>query len=407
MRTHHLTSWVLLAGPALTTAGCGPTHLLPTRQIYQFSKPTYLQALHVRANGDMLLGTVFPNASLYYLSAPPINDPDTPPTVTTLATFAGIPSPDGTTINAITGIAETESGVFALTGGVQQTHHQPQQPQQPTPPPDPPPEPFRRVETQTPPPPPHPSLRPPLLPAHPTILLIADTSLGQILRVDTRAQTWEVILSDADAGKGSVRYPPWASLQFGVNGLTVRYAPSAAGDGEGEVGEDWGEYGEGEGGLWLYWSNSFLATVYRLWITADGYPVGGGSGKTRRPLAEKVASVRALFVDGLVSGPAPGSYSSDSSERRGKREVLWAATNVDNTVRAISDRGEVTTVAGAPDEMTVAGAVAPRFGRRPGDEHTLYVATSGGLVLPVNGTELEGGKVVGIDTRGLFKCWEE
>ncbi|KAH6617783.1 hypothetical protein B0J18DRAFT_492754 [Chaetomium sp. MPI-SDFR-AT-0129] len=316
MRTHHLTSWLLLAGPALTTAGCGPTHLLPTRQIYQFSKPTYLQAFHVRANGDMLLGTVFPNASLYYLTAPPINDngTDNHPKVTTLATFAGIPSPDGTTINAIHRHRRDRTGCLCL---------------------------YRRGAAE--------------------FGIAADTSLGQILRVDTRARTWEVILSDADTGHGSMHYPPWASLQFGVNGLAVR-----------DIARDQG------GELWLYWSNSFLATVYRVRITADGYPVGGGSGKTRR--AEK---------------------------GKRKREVLWAATNVDNTVRAISDRGEVTTVAGAPDEMTVAGAVAPRFGRRLGDEHMLYVATSGGLVLPVNGTELEGGKVVGIDTRGLFECWEE
>ena len=43
-----------------------------------------------------------------------------------------------------------------------------------------------------------------------------------------------------------MHYPPWASLQFGVNGLTIH-----------------GEY--------LYWTNSFVATIYRVRITEDGY----------------------------------------------------------------------------------------------------------------------------------------
>jgi len=87
-----------------------------------------------------------------------------------------------------------------------------------------------------------------------------------------------------------------------------------------------------------------------------------------------------IFVDNMVFGP-------------GHDDTLWAGTNADNGLIAVAPSGAVlTTVAGAPDEMTMAGAVTPRFGRLPGDEDNLHVCTSGAIVLPVNGTEFEGGK---------------
>jgi hypothetical protein len=51
-------------------------------------------------------------------------------------------------------------------------------------------------------------------------------------------------------------------------------------------------------------------------------------------------------------------------------------------------------------EMSVAGCTAAAFGRSKKDGKTLYVTTSGGQAVPVNGTVTEGGKVVAIDTSG-------
>ncbi|KAK3904370.1 hypothetical protein C8A05DRAFT_13766 [Staphylotrichum tortipilum] len=330
---------------------CGPSYPLPLRMVYQFSKPTYLQCLYVRSNGDMLMGTVFPNASIYYLTGATTPTPH----VSVIHTFAGIPSTD--VINGVTGIVETEPNLFTFTGGIQQSLGlqvngtwgvwQLDMRTNSTS--------LREIQHI-----PNSGLLSAIvaLPQNPTVVLVADTSLGQILRVDTHAPAkWEVVLADW----ATMHYPPWASLQFGVNGLTIR-----------------GEY--------LYWTNSFVATIYRVRITEDGYAAPGA-----RP--EEVTWVRSLFVDGLVFGP----------EGNGD-QTLWAATNADNRVLAISGEGKVTTVAGAPDEMTAAGVVAPRFGRLAGDEHTLYVASSGGIVLPVNGTEFEGGKVVAIDTRPWAAC---
>lgn len=52
--------------------------------------------------------------------------------------------------------------------------------------------------------------------------------------------------------------------------------------------------------------------------------------------------------------------------------------------------------------MTLAGSVAPAFGTLPRDTDTLYVATSGGMVFPINGTIVEGGKIVAVDTKGFL-----
>jgi hypothetical protein len=71
--------------------------------VYQFAKSTYLQCLYVRANGDILIGTIFPNASIYYITGTTTEIPR----VTRIYTFIGIP---GTT-----GIVETEPDMFTFS----------------------------------------------------------------------------------------------------------------------------------------------------------------------------------------------------------------------------------------------------------------------------------------------------
>lgn len=55
-------------------------------------------------------------------------------------------------------------------------------------------------------------------------------------------------------------------------------------------------------------------------------------------------------------------------------------------------------VAGAVDQLTIAGGTSCQFGRTESNRNVLYVATCGGLAAPVNGTEVEEGKIVAIDT---------
>jgi hypothetical protein len=59
---------------------------------------------------------------------------------------------------------------------------------------------------------------------------------------------------------------------------------------------------------------------------------------------------------------------------------------------------KVVTVDGFQYQLTVAGDTACHFGRRQTDRKTLYVVTDGGLADPVNGTVVEGGKAIALDT---------
>lgn len=49
----------------------------------------------------------------------------------------------------------------------------------------------------------------------------------------------------------------------------------------------------------------------------------------------------------------------------------------------------------------IAEPISAQFGRRLLDAKTLYVTTAGGLATPINGTEVVGGQLVAVDTRGL------
>lgn len=83
--------------------------------------------------------------------------------------------------------------------------------------------------------------------------------------------------------------------------------------------------------------------------------------------------------------------------------VLWAASNDGNTVVAVSPGGrKVEAVAGAKNQLTIAGGTATVFGRTRRDGKVLYVCTAGGLDASVNGTLTESGKVVAVDTEGYW-----
>jgi hypothetical protein len=60
--------------------------------------------------------------------------------------------------------------------------------------------------------------------------------------------------------------------------------------------------------------------------------------------------------------------------------------------------GGVIIAGGSIDKLTLAGGTACQFGRTSSDADVLYFVTSGGMAAPVNGAEVEGGKVVAIDT---------
>lgn len=84
-------------------------------------------------------------------------------------------------------------------------------------------------------------------------------------------------------------------------------------------------------------------------------------------------------------------------EMLGLRQILF------NTIAVAKAAGGVVTVAGKIDRLEIAGVTACQFDRKSGNEHMLYLVTTGGLGGPVNGSEVEGGKVSVIDT-SLFNA---
>ncbi|CAM1500955.1 Fc.00g101170.m01.CDS01 [Cosmosporella sp. VM-42] len=132
---------------------------------------------------------------------------------------------------------------------------------------------------------------------------------------------------------------------------------------------------------YLYFTNSFLVSLFRIPITASGYPVEGAKAELVADLSKKASLLDDFDFD------AEGN--------------VYAATNFDNSVVYINvETGESKTVAGKKDKLTIAGSTAVAFGRGKHDKKTLYVSTSGALGAPVNGDKTEGSKVVAIDTRG-------
>lgn len=192
------------------------------------------------------------------------------------------------------------------------------------------------------------------LPHRPEVLLIADSQFGLLFRLDTQTGVSEVVLDEPELKPYPERMNK--TIGFGINGVKVR-------DG------------------YLYFSNSNLITIFRIPITSSGYIRANA-----RIEKFAVLGTVTIFVDDFT-------FADDGT--------LWAASNDGNTIARVSRDGkEVKEVAGSRNELTIAGGTAAAFGRGMDDRKVLYVCTAGGLDKPINGTVVEAGKVVGVDTEG-------
>lgn len=183
-----------------------------------------------------------------------------------------------------------------------------------------------------------------LSPAENTIL-IADSGLGVIWRVNVKSGAYSIAISDPLTAP-----VPTAALAIGVNGVKIR-------DGN------------------LYFTNTNQGLTAYVPISTDGTTTGK--------------------VEVLATGIAPDDFDLDCEGR------AWIAQNTLNKVSVLLRNGTVVDYVGATDQLTVAGVtsclvkIAPsnRGGERKGAP-ILYCTTAGGLASPVNGTVTEGGKVV-------------
>lgn len=190
-------------------------------------------------------------------------------------------------------------------------------------------------------------------------ILIADSEAGCVWKVDVENGTYEKGIEVKE-----MKAPAPPGMAIGVNGVKVR-------DG------------------WVYWTNTGERTFCRVGIHALGQ--GGGQGEVE-------VLVRDVLVDDFC-------FDGEGN--------VWLATNILNTVAVVrvgegwvmkGTEKEVVTVVGSEDKLTVAGGTACQFGRKKGedgDEHVLYLVTTGGLAAPIKGSEVEGGKLIGVDTRSF------
>lgn len=342
---------------ALATTVQATLHL---KLVTQFPAPFWIENIAVRRNGALLLTqlTTSPPATLYTLPYPWLS-------ISSNSTIPAKPLHTFPNTNALLGLAESplHPDLFVLVGGVNPTANSSGS--------------FVAWTVDFRPLPPSPGLatsetqprvtqiaslssKGVLLPNGVAALpgrnavLVADSLAGCIWRVDiaTGAVQLAVKVPEMAASKGAA----------GVNGVRV-------------VGEK------------LYWTNSATAAVYRVGIDAEGKQKEGD-------MVEKVASLPAIFADDFAVGP---------TGRKGELggDLLWVATNVNNTLIAVNGQtGKTEVVAGATGSLELAGPTAAAFGRTEKDKEWLYVVTCGGVKAPVNGLT-EGGKVVAVDTRGF------
>lgn len=322
------------------------SNLLPNRLITQFPAGTWIENIAVRSNGNLLLTSLLPNATLYEVS----DLQSQTPTVTRLFTVDSITS--------FSGITETSEDVFAVAGGnfsesagsikgtsclwrVDFTHGQPSYPELIASIPD-----AALLNGAT------------TVPKRNHLVLLTDSILNVVWRVDVSKGT-----VDKAAQFSPEREPSPSAITVGINGIHIH-----------------------DGYLWF--TNDTATTnsvtgdletsMYRIKVDENGVAAHDTS-------AEKILTLPSEAIDDFTYGP-------------GERNIKWIAGNKENKVFAATPDGKYAVVAGASSSFEVATATACKFGRTRGDSHILYVTTIGATI---NGTT-EGGKVQAIDTTGFL-----
>ncbi|KAF2727367.1 hypothetical protein EJ04DRAFT_595201, partial [Polyplosphaeria fusca] len=172
-------------------------------------------------------------------------------------------------------------------------------------------------------------------------LLIADSS-GKLYALDVQTGKAAVVLDDP-----TMKPVAGAPVSIGINGVKV-------------VGD------------FLYYTNTFQNSINRA-LVHRGNTTSFGPIET---IASNVTMPDDLDVadDGTVIVPQ-----------------AWA-----NTVSRVQLDGQVTRIAGNLNSSLVAGGTSATLGRTWKDRNVAYVSTTGGIGSPVNGSFVEGGKVVAI-----------
>jgi len=174
-------------------------------------------------------------------------------------------------------------------------------------------------------------------------ILIADSIGGVIWRVNLQTSAYDVALNNSATQPTT----PFIEGGFGANGVHT------------------------EGGF-LYFTNTNLG-FYRVPIHDDGTPAG--------PVQ---------LLESFIRGD---DFTFD------KQGNVYIARGAVDLIDKITPTGQQSSLAfqNADAELLIEGNTAVKFGRTPRDKRTLYVTTNGGMSGLVNGTSIQGGRVLAID----------
>ncbi|CAN9382532.1 unnamed protein product [Alternaria alternata] len=180
------------------------------------------------------------------------------------------------------------------------------------------------------------------LDANAGIILVADSELGLVWRVDIKSLTYEIALQDDTMA-------PRETLNrlIGINGVRV-----------------WKNY--------VYYNNSPLQLICRV-------RVDRATGQAAGP------------YEVIAQGVLGDDFAVDEDG------TVYVAEMTENVVTRVQLDGSQAVFAGNLNSTDVAGATSAAFGRAEGARNVLYVTTNGGISAPVNGSIVEGGKVVAVE----------
>lgn len=305
-----VTTLLALVGGAMSQPDTQPPH----RLIHQFPKGVWIENIAVRRNGNLLLTTLTPNASLYQVINPASKNPSTELLFTTKS------------VNSFLGISELCRDRFAILGGnhtptaglpgqwsvwtVDFTSRRSKSPQLAETLPD-----AVLLNGAS------------SVPGFPNLILAADSTRGVVFRVNMITHMIDITqdLPEMKPRNGT-------ALPIGINGLRMR-------------------------GNHLYFTNSATHTFYRIRVNKNGTTTIGAK-------VETVNVIDASFADDFAFGP-------------GLEPTAWVVTNYNDSIVAVRSNGQAQEFAGGVGSPIIPSDTSCRFGRTLADRSTLYVTTAG------------------------------
>ncbi|RDW75350.1 hypothetical protein BP6252_06492 [Coleophoma cylindrospora] len=180
-----------------------------------------------------------------------------------------------------------------------------------------------------------------------TTVLVADVYNGWVYGVNTATGAYSIYYQDE-----KMQLPANPSTNLSVNGLKISDS-------------------------YLYWTNTAVGSLNRIEIDSTGATVG----------TSEVVAANVPKADDFV-------IKSDGA-------IFVAQNQMDELSYLAVGASAAVVAAGSNISTTLAGVTAGHFGRSGWDANRLYLSTSGGLALAINGSITVPGTISYVDTTGF------